>query len=457
MNNLRRNAMKLRHIRDRALFFLLIWVALYPSQAPALSRTLIAMEVGGSKFISTGPITRIAVGDSQIAQVSATGSEGILIFGKTRGDTHVDIWAKNGTHRSFKVTVSPRGFEATYIAVKQLLNGIAGLDVSKAGDKIVLTGSNVSDHDKRRIAQMTALYPDVLDLTSAMGWDRMILLDVLVLELPSARLQELGLKWNVSSDSGFNSALGWEMRGQKIETAPAIQAASVRSAGPMMAVNALVSARIDALSKNGEAAILAQPQLLTRSGSPANFLAGGEVPYTSTDKDGRVNTHFKKYGVSLSITPQANGLETVRSNIEIEVSSVDPTISSPNGPAMRVRRASTEFNVKSGQTLILGGFISREKSHEWEGIPGASEIPILRSLFGTERTHERQIELAILVTPHIVDPSLVGSDARIVNVQDVIDERFRQSPSLDGLTLNRPVVTTESLQTHQHSTDQWED
>ncbi|XOT98390.1 secretion protein, partial [Alcaligenes pakistanensis] len=52
----------------------------------------------------------------------------------------------------------------------------------------------------------------------------------------------------------------------------------------------------------------------------------------------------------------------VRSQIEVEVSSVDASLSQPAGPSLKTRRASTEFNVRSGQTLVLAGFISREES-----------------------------------------------------------------------------------------------
>ena len=102
---------------------------------------------------------------------------------------------------------------------------------------------------------------------------------------------------------------------------------------------------------------------LARSGATAEFLAGGEVPYSTTDANGNTNTAFKPYGVSLRITPQVERNGAVRSRIEVEVSSVDTSLSVPNGPSLKTRRAATEFNVQSGQTLVLANsYLGRQVS-----------------------------------------------------------------------------------------------
>ena len=59
-------------------------------------------------------------------------------------------------------------------------------------------------------------------------------------------------------------------------------------------------------------------------------------------------TVFKPYGVSLKITPRIDRNDVIRSLIEVEASSVDTSLNLPGGPALRMRRASTEFNVRSG-------------------------------------------------------------------------------------------------------------
>src|SRR3546814_12725263 len=116
------------------------------------------------------------------------------------------------------------------------------------------------------------------------------------------------------------------------------------------------------------------------------------VPYATVDANGNTNTAFKPYGVSLRITPKIERNQAVRSRIEVEVSSVDTSMSVPGGPALKTRRAATEFNVRSGQTLVMAGFLSKEESRNHDHIPGLGSITILGRLFGSGRFrhHEKK-------------------------------------------------------------------
>src|SRR3546814_112457 len=157
-------------------------------------------------------------------------------------------------------------------------------------------------------------------------------------------------------------------------------------------VSAMLSAQINAMAQTGTAVVLAEPQLLARSGATAEFLAGGEVPYSTVDANGNVSTAFKPYGVSLRITPQIERNGAVRSRIEVEVSSVDNSLSVPNGPSLKTRRAATEFNVQSGQTLVLAGFLSREESRNVDKVPVLGDIPILGHLFKRSEEHTSELQ-----------------------------------------------------------------
>jgi len=163
---------------------------------------------------------------------------------------------------------------------------------------------------------------------------------------------------------------------------------------------------------------------------------------------------FKKYGVYLNITPQVDPNFAVRSKIDIEVSSVDQTLASASGPALKVRRASTEFNVRSGQTLVLGGFLSKERTHDRDGLPGLSEIPLMGSLFGVKREHFRETELAIFVTPVVVNAEHPAMVRRVENAAVVLEQAFGAQQRI-----NTPVLTTPDVRSwHQAHSDQsqWE-
>jgi pilus assembly protein CpaC len=196
-------------------------------------------------------------------------------------------------------------------------------------------------------------------------------------------------------------------------------------------VNAALSARIDAMAQSGEAVVLAQPQLMARSGATAEFLAGGEVPYATTDANGKTTTIFKPYGVALKITPQADSNGAVRSRIEVEASSVDATTPSPSGPALKTRRAATEFNVQSGQTLVLAGFLARERNDMRNGLPGLSRIPVLGYLFGSQRNEVKETELAIFVTPYVVAQGDRALADRVSRSNAILNDSFEAAPRLN--------------------------
>jgi pilus assembly protein CpaC len=396
----------------------------------AMGQESLKLEVGSSTVLKLAKVERLAIGNGEVVQATVINQNEIVVFGKKSGSTTLDIWRTTGKRASYQIRVAPEGFSRVQEDIKSLLKTIPMARSSVVGDKLIIEGENLSDSDQAKISRLAQRYPELLDFTSQVGWDKMVLLDVQVIEIPSARLQEMGVRWD--------SSLPLPLSG----------------AGGLPGMRGVLSARLSALAQTGEATILAQPQLLARSGATASFEAGGEVPYTTTNKDGRTSTSFKKYGVSLNITPQVDRNFAVRSKIEIEVSSVDQTLASSSGPALKVRRASTEFNVRSGQTLVLGGFLSRERTRDREGVPGLSDIPVAGGLFGVNRDHYRETELAIFVTPVVVNAEHPGMTQRVYNAAMIVEQEFGSLPRL-----NTPVMATQeqpSWHQKQSSFSQWD-
>lgn len=378
--------------------WMILLIVIFP--LTSFCQSSLQLEVGSSTVLKLSNVERLAIGNSEVVQATVINRNEIVVFGKKSGVTTLDVWRSESKRVSYQVRVAPEGFARIQQDLKNLLKAVPMARSSVVGDKLIVEGENLSDADQAKIARLAQRYPELLDFTSQVGWDKMVLLDVQVLEIPSVRLQELGIRWD--------SSLPLPLSG----------------AGGLAGVNGILSARISALAQSGEATILAQPQLLARSGATASFEAGGEVPYTNKDKEGKSTTSFKKYGVSLNITPQVDRNHAVRSKIDIEVSSVDQTLASDAGPALKVRRTSTEFNVRSGQTLVLSGFLSRERTRDRDGIPGFSEIPLLGSLFGVSRDSYRETELAIFVTPVVVNADHPSMTQRVNHASVLLDQAF---------------------------------
>ena len=176
----------LRLIRLLAIMLALA-LALAPRVVPGIEAsatsdaTPIALETGASRVLRQPGVTRIAVGNSHVVQATAVNGREVLVFGKTRGSTTVDLWTASGQRTSYLVTVAPEGLRRIHAEISGLLGKIPNARSVIVGDKIVIEGEDIGDADQARIATLASRYPDVIDFTSQVGWDRMVLLDVQVI------------------------------------------------------------------------------------------------------------------------------------------------------------------------------------------------------------------------------------------------------------------------------------
>lgn len=392
------------------------------------------MQVGETRVLTHQRVSRVAVGNGQIVNAIAADGKEVIVFAREEGESSLHVWA-NGKRKAYAVRVAPARSRRARVEVDALLARIPGARAEAVGDKIVIEGDDLSDADSARIEALAERYPQILDFTGKVGWDRMVLLDVQVVELPRSRMRELGVRWDAATQGGLNAGLALDAASSsRLPQRPgaAVLAVPLRAApaAGYLGINALLSSRIDLLAQSGEAVVLAQPQLLARSGSTAEFLAGGEVPYATVDRNGNASTIFKPYGVSLRITPTIEASGTVRSRIEVEASAMDPDVTANGGPALKTRRASTEFNVRSGHTLVIGGFLSRERAIGTAGLPGLSGLPLVGGLFGSRREQFRETELAIFVTPVLVSEAHPGMRAPIHRARALLDQAFPDQPRM---------------------------
>lgn len=431
------------------LALLLILEAGAAPQVWARAETLLSLQVGEVRVLGLPEVARVAVGDGHVINAVTTEDKEVIVFARHQGSSALHIWSADGRSHRYMVDVAPEGARQIQTELRSVLERIPQARVTTVGDKLLVEGDSLSDGDRERVAALGKRYPQLLDFTSPVGWDRMVLLDVQVVEVPRSLVRELGLRWTGQSDGGLNTALSWDAGSHRYADRPGQtvipMAFPASAAAGYFGVNALFSAQINALAQEGSAVVLAQPQILARSGATAEFLAGGEVPYSTVDRNGNTQTAFKPYGVSLRITPHIERNGTVRSSIEVEVSSIDNALSVPTGPSLKTRRAATEFNVQSGQTLVLAGFLSRDSSQNVDKVPGLGELPILGALFRSTRFQRNETELAILVTPVLAGAEHPDMVRRVANVQTALGERFSEELQLNTL-VRAQVVRPSALE-----------
>ncbi|MER1968083.1 pilus assembly protein N-terminal domain-containing protein [Castellaniella sp. GW247-6E4] len=402
--------------------------------ALTLADTTLPMQVGEVRVLGIPDAARVAVGDGQVLKAISTDDHEVIVFARRGGSSALHVWSADGHVHRYMVEVAAEGARQLQNELRGVVERIPGARVSAVGDKLLVEGDDLSDADRQRVADLVQRYPQLLDFTGTVGWDRMVLLDVQVVEVPRSLARDLGLRWAARPEGGVNASVAWDSGSTRHADRPGETIVPIgfpaRALAGYFGINALLSARIDALAQEGHAVVLAQPQLLARSGATAEFLAGGEVPYSTVDQNGQSRTAFKPYGVSLRITPSVERGGAVRSRIEVEVSSIDTALSVPEGPSLKTRRAATEFNVRSGETLVLAGFLSRDVSSNVDKIPGLSDLPVLGALFRSTRFQRNETELAILVTPVLVSAQHPGVRRRADRASSILNRAFPDPPRL---------------------------
>ena len=204
----------------------------------------------------------------------------------------------------------------------------------------------------------------------------------------------------------------------------------------------LTAATVDALAREGLVSILAEPNLTATNGQPASFLAGGEfpVPVAGSPATGggfaTITIEFKKFGVSLDVTPTIIDPEHLNLRIRSEVSQLSTTgeVSVPLSgtstvtiPALSVRRAETTVELGSGQSYALAGLLQNTDTQNVSKVPALGDIPILGQLFRSQQFQRNETELVIIVTPYLVKPA-----PRVANLATPTDGLV---PAHDGQTV----------------------
>ncbi|MES2259664.1 MAG: pilus assembly protein N-terminal domain-containing protein [Pseudomonadota bacterium] len=407
----------------------------------------IEMFVGESRLFPAPDMARIAVGNGQIMTAAPLDDKDVIIFANAAGTSTLFIWNKDGRHQRVTVNVLPGDMSRYGREIAAFLLSIPKAKASVVGDKVIVEGDELSDADRDKITELAKRFPQIVNFTSPIGWEQTVMMDVKVVEFPKTELREIGLKWSAMGGAAFGGIWAPFRRGEISldhqinlvtgqSNAPPVgprgggTELKVPSALKVLSILDLgLNAQLNLLQQNGTASILAEPQLSTRSGYKASFLAGGEIPYSVSNVNG-VTVVFKPYGIKLDIEPKIGSNGVVRAVIETEVSSLDSSLTTALGPALLTRRTKTEFNVKDGDTIVLSGLLQRNTSTDIDKVPLLGDIPILGSLFRSKRFQNKETELVVFVTPSIVDshsPALVDRTARAT---ERLNKNMDQEPHL---------------------------
>lgn len=196
---------------------------------------------------------------------------------------------------------------------------------------------------------------------------------ILAVEIKKHKLSELGIKWPTQ--------LQWSFIDKKFKS------------------DVFLDAR--AFEENGMGQVIASPNLLTTSGTEAQFHSGGEFPAKISNQFNNQVT-WKKYGILLKIKPKVDNQDNISLNIDCEISNIDSKNTVDGVPALSMHRVTSQYILKDNQTIFLSGLTQYNHENNHGGLPGSSGHHIFKNLFGTEINSEEKTEIMFFVTPKII-------------------------------------------------------
>jgi general secretion pathway protein D len=230
-----------------------------------------------------------------------------------------------------------------------------------------------------------------------------VVIDVELLEVDRTRLREYGLQIASPGSPGIDGAAN-------LESSITLRDLRNLSQSGIFLTN-LPGLVYRLLKTDGTTRTLANPQLRTSEGMPAQARFGEKVPVPVTQfapiATGGINQQpitsyqYQNIGVNIDITPRTHHDSSVSLALKLEVSSISGT-GFGDLPTFGNREINTVIRLKDGETNMLAGLIRDDERRSMSGIPGFSDVPILGRLFAHTRRESQETDIVLTLTPRII-------------------------------------------------------
>jgi len=232
----------------------------------------------------------------------------------------------------------------------------------------------------------------------------------------------------VSPDSGFKFGLDWghvvgvqNADSLKVGMTGLAMNGAVSGQGLKDAFSdfAVTSAFMRLLAQEGYVTIRAAPRVTAKDGEKAQISLQRETFFSlqpdSTNVFFRQDVQKVEAGISLEITPRVHGdmvsVEIAKAEVSEDIRASGTNADNPF-PLINRRVVSTNVNVQNGHTIVIGGLVQRQTVERVNRVPGLSRIPLAGKLFQTVDKLEQDVEVAIFISPRVIQPEIFTSQPR---------------------------------------------
>jgi pilus assembly protein CpaC len=391
-----------------------------------ISEPEIVMMAGETHVLTEKSLKRLAVGNGKMLSAKRLEQGQILLLGLQPGTTTAHLWFRDGSEKKLLIRINPGDNEDLLRDVRRWLGKKSAIEVRSVGGKVVIEGRAKNAQESQKIRELAERSPMIVNLVQHAGTEQMIAMEVRFLEVKKSALENIGVNWQKSTAGPVFGIVGdfksnSQFRPASSGTIDSSGAPALISNLPGTAMDAPFTGRvapfamyfglqatlasvINLMEQKGDAIVLAEPTLACRSGGSAKFLAGGEVPLPITSAIGATSVQFKPYGIKFEINPVLTESGSISARVMTELSTIDPVIKVGDLPAFLSRQTETEVNLQEGETLVISGLITQDKSKTVDKLAGLADVPIIGRLFQSKDFRESRSEMIVFVTPRFISP-----------------------------------------------------
>jgi len=344
----------------------------------------------------------------------------ILIIGQQPDVTRIELEDSDGNKETYEIIVQ---LDIEYLRT-QLKRAVPTANVTTiplANNTVILSGTVTRAEDvaiiRGLVQNMGFKYVDGMRV----GGVQQVQLDVIIVQVSRSDIRNLTI--NFFGNKG-NTALGSTVGG-----AATLGAAGGGAVGGFPGSTGLIGTPgsgtnlllgfvhnawgfqnfLEALRTNGMAKLLAEPRLVTLSGTPAYFNVGGQQAVPQTGSFGGAGVQFLPVGTMLSFIPIVLGNGRIHLQVSPSVSTLDSSFGTtiiagaPPVPGRDITYINTTVELESGQTFVLGGLIQHSVQATVSKVPCLGDLPWLGAFFRSTSYQDNEQEVLVIITPWLVD------------------------------------------------------
>ena len=264
-------------------------------------------------------------------------------------------------------------------SIDKLLSKKGKIEIDERTNSLIITDIETRQVDIKNLI-------DILDSPNPQ-----VAIEARVVDLDYDFARDLGISWSASNLRSRRYNISGA--GTLSAPVPGVIDISVGTIRDFAKINAVLNIN----ESEGRTKTIANPRITALNNREAEIMIGKKFPVNIYDQSGNLVTRYFEVGTRLKVTPHINSMNEITMDIDVELSSVDPTTL-----IITSTEAETKQLVKNGETVVLGGFIREDEKRSETGVPILRSIPIIGFLFKKTGKSVSKREVLIFLTPHLV-------------------------------------------------------